>query len=117
MVAPRESGSESVWVVRYARPVEGTPAAVTDPATWLTEQVDLPDAVEVTLVDASTHILLLPAEVSAQRAVGILIGTREPAEGDPWPLGEWLETETACWIRRSAIVSVRIVTRPKTTTA
>ena len=97
--------------------MEGTPAAVTDPASWLVEQADLPDAVEVTLEDANTHILLLPAEVSAQRAVGILIGSREPAEEDPWPPGDWLETETACWIRRSAIVSVRIVTRPKTVTA
>jgi hypothetical protein len=98
--------------------VEGTqPAAVTDPAVWLVEQSELPDAVEVTLADASTHILLLPAEISAQRAVGILIDSREPDEELPWPPGEWLETETACWIRRSAIVSVRIVTRPKMTTA
>jgi hypothetical protein len=98
--------------------VEGTqPAALTDPAAWLVEESDLPDSVEVTLTDANTHILLLPAEVSAQRAVGILIDSREPDEDSPWPPGEWLETETACWIRRSAIVSVRIVTRPKTTTA
>jgi len=67
--------------------------------------------------DANTHILLLPAGLSAQRAVGIVIGTREPDEHSPWPPGDWLETETACWIRRSAIVSVRIVTRPKTATA
>ena len=91
------------------------PAAVTDP--WLVEQVDVPDAVEVALADGNTHILLLPAEVSAQRAVGILIESREPDEDSPWPPGEWLETETACWIRRSAIVSVRIVRRPTTTTA
>jgi hypothetical protein len=98
--------------------VEGTqPAAVTDPSTWLVEQTDIPASVEVTLADANTHILLLPAEVSAQRAVGILIGSREPDEDSPWPPGEWLETEAACWIRRSAIVSVRIVTRPTTTTA
>jgi hypothetical protein len=96
--------------------VEGRqPAAVTDP--WLVEQTDLPDAVEVALADGSSHILLLPAEVSAQRAVGILIESREPDDDSPWPPGEWLETETACWIRRSAIVSVRIVTRPKTATA
>ena len=98
--------------------MEGTqPAALGDP--WLVEQTDLPDAVEVTLTDGSTHILLLPAEVSAQRAVGILIGTREPDDDSPWPPGdgEWLETETACWIRREAIVAVRIITRPKTTTA
>jgi hypothetical protein len=98
--------------------MEGTqPAALTDPASWLVAEAELPDSVEVTLTDASTHILLLPAEVSAQRAVGILIGTRDPDEDSPWPPGEWLETETACWIRREAIVSVRIVTRPKTTTA
>jgi hypothetical protein len=98
--------------------VEGTqPAALTDPEAWLVEQGELPAAVEVTLTDASTHILLLPAEVSAQRAVGILIESREPDEDLPWPLGEWLETETACWIRRSAIVSVRIVSRPRTATA
>jgi hypothetical protein len=98
--------------------VAGTqPAALADPAAWLVEQAELPDAVEVTLTDASTHLLLLPAEVSAQRAVGILIGTREPGEDSPWPQGEWLETETACWVRRSAIVSVRIVTKPTTTTA
>jgi hypothetical protein len=98
--------------------VEGTqPAAFTDTASWLIEQTDVPDSVEVTLTDASTHLLLLPAEISAQRAVGILIGSREPDEDSPWPTGEWLETETACWVRSSAIVSVRIVTRPKTTTA
>jgi len=98
--------------------VEGTqPAELTDTAAWLIEQAGVPDAVEVTLADASTHILLLPAEISAQRAVGILIGSREADEDSPWPTGEWLETETACWIRSSAIVSVRIVTRPKTTTA
>jgi hypothetical protein len=97
--------------------MEGTePATLADPTSWLVE-AELPDAVEVTLADASTHILLLPAEVSAQRAVGILIGTREPEEDSPWPPGDWLETETACWIKRSAIVSVRIVTRPTTTTA
>jgi hypothetical protein len=96
---------------------ETQPAALSDPASWLIEQTDIPDAVEVTLMDASTHILLLPAEISAQRAVGILIGTREPDEDSPWPAGEWLETETACWIRSSAIVSARIVSRPKTATA
>jgi hypothetical protein len=97
--------------------VEGQPSAVTDPAAWLVEQPEVPDAVEVTLADASTHVLLLPAELSAQRAVGILIESREPDEDIPWPRGEWLETETACWVRRSAIVSVRIVSRPQTTTA
>jgi len=98
--------------------VEGTePAALADPASWLVEQAANPDVVEVTLTDASAHILLLPAEVSAQRAVGILIGSRYADEELPWPPGEWLETEAAQWIRRSAIVSVRILTRPKTTTA
>jgi hypothetical protein len=98
--------------------VEGTePAALADPASWLVEQADNPDIVEVTLNDASAHILLLPAEVTAQRAVGILIGTREVDEELPWPPGEWLETETARWIKRGAIVSVRILTRPRTTTA
>ena len=97
--------------------MEGTePATLADPTAWLVES-GVPDAVEVTLQDANTHILLLPAEVSAQRAVGILIGTREPEEDSPWPPGEWLETETACWIKRDAIVSVRIVSRPTTTTA
>ena len=97
--------------------MEGTqPATLADPTAWLVES-DVPDMVEVTLQDANTHILLLPAEVSAQRAVGILIGTREPEEDSPWPPGEWLETETACWIKRDAIVSVRIVRRPTTTTA
>jgi hypothetical protein len=98
--------------------VEGTePAALTDPASWLVEQADNPDVVEATLSDGSVHILLLPAEVSAQRAVGILIGSREADEELPWPPGEWLETEAARWIRRSAIVSVRIITRPRTATA
>ena len=97
--------------------MEGTePATLADPTAWLVES-DVPDMVEVTLEDANTHILLLPAEVSAQRAVGILIGTREPDEDSPWPPGDWLETETACWIRRSAIVSLRIVTRARTATA
>jgi hypothetical protein len=93
------------------------PAALADPASWLVEQADNPDVVEVTLTDASAHILLLPAEVSAQRAVGILIGSREEDEELPWPRGEWLETEAARWIRRSAIVSVRIISRPTTATA
>jgi hypothetical protein len=97
--------------------VEEQPAALTDPASWLVEQVEYPDVVEVNLTDASTHILLLPAEVSAQRAVGILIGSRDADENVPWPRGEWLETEQAYWIRRSAIVSVRIVSRPRTATA
>jgi hypothetical protein len=97
--------------------VEGQPAAFTDPASWLVEQSEQPDVVEVNLTDASTHILLLPAELSAQRAVGILIGSREAEEDVPWPPGEWLETEQAYWIRRSAIVSVRIVSRPRTATA
>lgn len=97
--------------------MEGTePATLADPTAWLTQNEDN-DAVEVTLQDANTHVLLLPAELSAQRAVGILIGSREPDEDSPWPPGEWLETETACWIRRSAIVAVRIVRRPKTITA
>lgn len=97
--------------------MEGTePATLADPTAWLTESGD-PDAVEVTLQDANTHILLLPAEVTAQRAVGILIGSREPDDDSPWPPGEWLETETACWIKRGAIVSVRIIRRPKTATA
>jgi len=98
--------------------VEGTePAAFTDPALWLVEQADNPDVVEATLTDSSVHILLLPAEVSAQRAVGILIGSREADEELPWPPGEWLETEAARWIKRSAIVSVRIITGPRTATA
>jgi hypothetical protein len=98
--------------------VEGSePAAIVDPASWLVAQADNPDVVEVTLSDASAHILLLPAEVTAQRAVGILIGSREVDEELPWPPGEWLETEAARWIKRGAIVSVRILTRPRTTTA
>jgi hypothetical protein len=98
--------------------VEGTePAALTDPASWIVEQADNPDVVEATLTDGGVHILLLPAEVSAQRAVGILIGSGEADEELPWPPGEWLETEAARWIRRSAIVSVRIITRPRTATA
>ena len=97
--------------------MEGTePATLADPTAWLADNEDN-DAVEVTLQDANTHILLLPAEVSAQRAVGILIESREPDEDSPWPPGEWLETVTACWIRRSAIVSVRIVRRARTATA
>src|SRR5881392_1842599 len=92
------------------------PATLADPTAWLAAEGES-DCVEVTLQDANTHILLLPAELSAQRAVGILIGTREPEEDSPWPPGEWLETETACWIKRDAIVSVRIVRRPTTTTA
>jgi hypothetical protein len=98
--------------------VGGTePAELADPASWLVAQGDNADGVEVTLTDASTHILLLPAEVSAQRAVAILTDSHETDEDVPWPPGEWLETEAARWIRRSAIVSVRIVTRPTTTTA
>jgi hypothetical protein len=83
---------------------------------WPAEQVELPDTVEATLPDGSTHILLLPDVVTPQAAVGILIGTREPGE-PPWPPGEWLETENACFIRRAAIIQLRIVNVPKTTTA
>jgi hypothetical protein len=54
--------------------------------------------------------------VSPQTAVGILIGSRDD-EDLPWPRGDWLETDTACWVRRSAIVSVRIVARSRTATA
>jgi hypothetical protein len=98
--------------------VEGAqPAVLADPASFLAEQSELPDTVEVTLADASQHILLLPVEVSAQRAVGIPIGSREPDDDSPWPSGDWLETETACWVKRDAIVSLRIVSRPKTATA
>ncbi len=97
--------------------MEGTePATLADPTAWLVGGGD-PDAVEVTLQDGNAHILLLPAEITAQRAVGILIGSREPDDDSPWPPGEWLETEAAAWIRRGAIVSVRIVSRPDTTTA
>jgi hypothetical protein len=92
------------------------PATLADPTAWLAADGES-DCVEVTLADANTHILLLPVDLSAQRAVGILIGSREPDDDSHWPPGEWLETETACWIRRSAIVSVRIVSRPKTATA
>jgi hypothetical protein len=92
------------------------PATLADPTAWLAAEGES-DCVEVTLSDANRHILLLPAELSAQRAVGIVIGSREADEHSTWPPGEWLETETACWIRRSAIVSVRIVKRPKTATA
>jgi hypothetical protein len=103
--------------VYYARAVEGTePATLADATAWIAAEGDS-DCVEVTLADANTHILLLPADLPAQRAVGILIGSREPDDDSPWPPGEWVETETACWIRRGAIVSVRIVTRPKTATA
>jgi hypothetical protein len=101
----------------YARPMEtGEQQVVADPAAWLTEESEQPDVVEASLTDGTKHILLLPAHVSPQKAVGILIGTQEPEE-PPWPPGEWLETETACWIRRSAIVSLRIVTRARTATA
>jgi hypothetical protein len=92
------------------------PATLADATEWLAAEGES-DCVEVTLADANTHTLLLPIGLPAQRAVGILIGSREPDDDSPWPPGEWLETETACWIRRSAIVSVRIVTRPKTATA
>jgi hypothetical protein len=51
--------------------VEGTePAALADPASWLVEQADNPDVVEVTLTDASSHILLLPADRLARGGRG-----------------------------------------------
>jgi hypothetical protein len=96
--------------------VERAEQAIADPAAWLNEQPDEGSVVEVTLADAERHILLLPVEVSPQTAVAILIGSRDD-EDLPWPSGEWLETETACWVRRSAIVSVRIVSRSRTATA
>ena len=94
----------------------GEQAVVASAEALLAEQPVVPDVLEASLTDGNKHILLLPAHVSPQKAVGILIGTREPEE-PPWPPGEWLETETACWIRRSAIVSLRIVTRARTATA
>jgi hypothetical protein len=95
--------------------VETGEQVLAEPEALLTEPVELPDVVEASLTDGNKHILLLPTHVSPQKAVGILIGTREPEE-PPWPRGEWLETETACWIRRSAIVALRIVTRARTAT-
>jgi hypothetical protein len=96
--------------------VEPAEQAIADPAAWLAEQPDEGSVVEVTLADAARHVLLLPSEVSPQTAVGILIGSRDD-EDLPWPRGDWLETDTACWVRRSAIVSVRIVARSRTATA
>ena len=93
----------------------GEQAVVASAEALLAEQPEVPDVVEASLADGNKHILLLPADVSPQRAVGILIGTRDPEEL-PWPPGDWLETETACFIRRDAIVSLRIVTRSRTTT-
>ena len=58
--------------------------------------------------DGTPRLLLLPAGLSPRAALELLIGERED-EGLPWHTRIWLETQDACWIRRDAIIALRIV--------
>lgn len=63
-----------------------------------------------TLAPGRDHVLRLPTELEAQRALEYLAGggaTRPPhyAALDR----DWLETEAGGWIRRDAIVELRVV--------
>jgi hypothetical protein len=86
---------------------------VAEPEQWLAEQAERPDALEASLTDGSVRLLLLPDHVSTHAALEVLIGERD---GDdlPWQPAEWLETQDASWIRRDAIVALRIVAGGRT---
>lgn len=94
-------------------PEVGTGRAVAEPEQWLAEQAERPSALEASLTDGSVRLLLLPDHVSAHAALEILIGDRDGDEVS-WQPAEWLETQDACWIRRAAIVALRIVAGGRT---
>jgi len=87
------------------------PRVLVEPEQWLAEQAAHQEALEATLPDGSPRILLLPAGLSPRAALELLIGDREDAEL-PWHTRVWLETQDACWIRRDAIIALRIVPGP-----
>ncbi|MGB2953906.1 MAG: hypothetical protein WBB74_11035 [Gaiellaceae bacterium] len=95
-------------------PELGTGRPVVEPEQWLAEQAQRPDALEASLADGSVRLLLLPGHVSSHAALEVLIGERD---GDdlPWHPADWLETQDAWWIRRDAIVALRIVSGGKPT--
>ena len=86
-----------------------------EPEQWLAEQPTGQEALEATLPDGTPRLLLLPAGVSPRAALELLIGDREDEEL-PWHTRIWLETQDACWIRRDAIIALRIVPGPGTVT-
>ena len=96
-------------------PEYGPGQALVQPEPWLAAQAERPDGLEATLPDGSVRLLLLPGHVSAHAALEVLVGERD---GDdlPWHPAEWLETQDACWIRRDAIVALRIVSGQKPAT-
>jgi hypothetical protein len=79
-----------------------------EPEQWLAAQAAHQEALEATLPDGTPRILLLPAGLSPRAALELLIGDREDAEL-PWHTRVWLETQDTCWIRRDAIIALRIV--------
>jgi hypothetical protein len=84
------------------------PRAMVDPEQWLSTHSAHPESLEATLPDGTPRLLLLPAGLSPHAALELLIGDREDAEL-PWQTRIWLETQDACWIRRDAIIALRIV--------
>ena len=96
--------------------MEAPGRALVEPEQWLAEQPTGHEALEATLPDGRPRLLLLPAGISPRAALELLIGDREDEEL-PWPMRDWLETQDACWIRRDAIIALRIVPAPGTTTA
>jgi hypothetical protein len=84
-----------------------------DPEQWLAAQTAHQESLEATLPDGTPRILLLPAGLSPRAALELLIGDRED-DALPWHTRIWLETQDACWIRRDAIIALRIVPAPGT---
>jgi hypothetical protein len=82
--------------------------AVVEPAAWPAETAESPELLEATLTNGAAHILLLPGHVPAAEALEVLRGERD---GDdlPWDPPEWMATESGAWIRRTAIVSLRLI--------
>jgi len=82
-----------------------------EPEQWLAAQAAHQEALEATMPDGTPRILLLPAGLSPRAGLELLIGDREDEEL-PWHTRVWLETQDACWIRRDAIIALRIVPGP-----
>jgi hypothetical protein len=94
--------------------VEASGGALVQPEQWLAAQTAHQEALEATMPDGIPRVLLLPAGLSPRAALELLIGDREDADL-PWHTRIWLETQDACWIRREAIIALRIVPGPAST--
>lgn len=91
--------------------MEAGGGALVQPEQWLAPQAARDEVLEATLPDGTPRLLLLPMGLSPRAALELLIGDREDAEL-PWHTRVWLETLDACWIRRDAIIALRIVSAP-----